>query len=65
MDCSKYQKRGLDAIRNVLPDYWVTGNALGICICGCRCILESSQNSGCTYVVLEASKTAGAKGDIP
>ena len=28
----------------------VSGNALGIWICGCRCILESSgsQNSGCT-----------------
>ena len=27
------------------------GNALGISICGCRCILESSgsQNRGCTY----------------
>ena len=28
----------------------ITGNALGFWICGCRCILESSesQNSGCT-----------------
>ena len=29
---------------------WMSGNALGFWICGCRCILESSgsQNSGCT-----------------
>ena len=28
----------------------ITGNALGIWVCGCRCIVESSgsQNSGCT-----------------
>ena len=33
-----------------LLKYLNTGNALGIWICGCRCILESSgsQNSGCT-----------------
>ena len=45
--------------------YW-TGNALGIRICGCRCILESygSQNQR-VHIVLEASKSAGAKGDVP
>ena len=44
----------------------LSGNALGIWICGCRCILESSgsENSGCTKE-LEASKSAGAKGDVP
>ena len=43
-----------------------TGNAFGIWICGCRCILEcsGSQNQR-VHIVLEASKSAGAKGDVP
>ena len=49
-----------------LKDKTPAGNALGIWICGCRCILASSgsQNQR-VHIVLEASKSAGAKGDVP
>ena len=51
---------------NVFAVYMAAGNALGIWICGCRLhpgeLWVSKQQ---VQIVLKASKSAGAKGDVP